>query len=86
MKLSVVIANHNYRSFVGAAIESALAVDWPDKEVIIVDDGSSDELEKRDKQLPRESGGVFEAKIGSIGRSHFRLRTELRGYDYLPRR
>lgn len=43
MKLSVIIANHNYRDFVGAAIESALAVDWPDKEVIVVDDASTDD-------------------------------------------
>ena len=34
MKLSIIIANYNYRDFVGAAMESALAVDWPDKEVI----------------------------------------------------
>src|SRR6516165_1790991 len=43
MKLSVIIANYNYRDFVGAAILSALAVDWPDKEVIIVDDASTDD-------------------------------------------
>src|SRR5215831_17464095 len=43
MKLSVIIANYNYRHFVGAAITSALAVDWPDKEVIVVDDASSDD-------------------------------------------
>ena len=43
MKLSVIIANYNYRDFVGTAIESALAVDWPDKEVIVVDDASTDD-------------------------------------------
>jgi len=43
MKLSVIIANYNYADFVGAAISSALAVDWPDKEVIVVDDASSDD-------------------------------------------
>jgi glycosyltransferase involved in cell wall biosynthesis len=42
MKLSVIIANYNYEAFVGAAIESALAVSWPHKEVIVVDDGSTD--------------------------------------------
>jgi glycosyltransferase involved in cell wall biosynthesis len=42
MKLSIVIGNYNYGDFVSAAIESALAVDWPDKEVIVVDDGSTD--------------------------------------------
>src|SRR5260370_30611340 len=43
MKLSVIIANYNYRVFVGAAIESALAVDWHDKEVIVIDDASTDD-------------------------------------------
>jgi glycosyltransferase involved in cell wall biosynthesis len=43
MKLSVIIANYNYRDFVGAAISSALAVEWPDKEVIVVDDASTDD-------------------------------------------
>ncbi|GIG53428.1 glycosyltransferase family 2 protein [Demequina activiva] len=41
-RLSVVMPNYNYEDFVGAAIESALAVDWPDVEVIVVDDGSTD--------------------------------------------
>ena len=43
MKLSVIIANYNYRDFVGAAISSALVVNWPDKEVIVVDDASTDD-------------------------------------------
>jgi glycosyltransferase involved in cell wall biosynthesis len=42
MKFSIVIPNYNYGLFVGKAIESALAVDWPDLEVIVVDDGSTD--------------------------------------------
>jgi glycosyltransferase involved in cell wall biosynthesis len=42
VKLSIIIANYNYRDFVGAAISSALAVEWPDKEVIVVDDASTD--------------------------------------------
>jgi glycosyltransferase involved in cell wall biosynthesis len=43
LKLSVIIANYNHRNFVGAAIESALAVDWPHQEVIVVDDASTDD-------------------------------------------
>jgi glycosyltransferase involved in cell wall biosynthesis len=42
MKLSVIIANHNHADFVGAAISSALAIHWPKKEVIVVDDASTD--------------------------------------------
>ncbi len=41
-RISVIIPNYNYGNFVGAAIESALALDWPDVEVIVVDDGSTD--------------------------------------------
>jgi glycosyltransferase involved in cell wall biosynthesis len=43
MKLSVIIANYNYQDFVGAAIASALAIDWPEKEIIVVDDASTDD-------------------------------------------
>ncbi|MGH6937114.1 MAG: glycosyltransferase family 2 protein [Methylocella sp.] len=42
MKLSVIINNYNFGRFVGQAIDSALAIDWPDKEIIVVDDGSTD--------------------------------------------
>lgn len=41
--ISVVIANYNYVSYVGRAIESGLALDWPRVEVVVVDDGSTDD-------------------------------------------
>lgn len=41
-RLSVVIPNYNYGRYVGEAVRSALAVDWPDVEVVVVDDGSTD--------------------------------------------
>jgi glycosyltransferase involved in cell wall biosynthesis len=40
---SIVIVNYNYGRFVGAAIDSALAQTWPRVEVIVVDDGSTDD-------------------------------------------
>lgn len=43
MKVSILINNYNYAPFVRAAIESALAQDHPDCEVIVVDDGSTDD-------------------------------------------
>jgi glycosyltransferase involved in cell wall biosynthesis len=42
VRISVVITNFNYGDCVGTAIDSALAIEWPDKEVIVVDDGSTD--------------------------------------------
>ena len=42
LRLTVIIPNYNYAEFVGQAIDSALAIDWPDVQVIVVDDGSTD--------------------------------------------
>ena len=41
-KISIVITCYNYARYVGEAIDSALAQTYPHKEVIVVDDGSTD--------------------------------------------
>ena len=43
LRASVLIANFNYGRFLGYAIDSALAQTWPDVQVVVVDDGSTDE-------------------------------------------
>jgi glycosyltransferase involved in cell wall biosynthesis len=40
--VSIIITNYNYAQFLGEAIQSALELDWPQVEVIVVDDGSTD--------------------------------------------
>ena len=40
--VSILIPVYNARQWVGAAIDSALAQTWPDTEVIVLDDGSTD--------------------------------------------
>jgi hypothetical protein len=41
--VSIIINNYNYADYLPTAIESALAQTWPDTEIIVVDDGSTDE-------------------------------------------
>jgi len=43
LAFSVIIANYNYGGFLGRAIQSALDLDWPIVEVIVVNDGSTDQ-------------------------------------------
>jgi glycosyltransferase involved in cell wall biosynthesis len=71
MKLSVIIANYNYRDFVGAAIESALAVDWPDKEVIVVDDASSDDSKSIIEDFHGRVSAYFRPKSHQLGAHMF---------------
>lgn len=43
LRASIIVNNYNYGQFVGEAIESALAQTYPHTEVIVVDDGSTDD-------------------------------------------
>ena len=43
MKISVLINNYNYAAYLPACIDSALGQDYPDFEVVVVDDGSTDD-------------------------------------------
>jgi glycosyltransferase involved in cell wall biosynthesis len=40
--VSIIIDNYNYSRFLGAAVDSAIAQTYPNVEVIVVDDGSTD--------------------------------------------
>lgn len=71
MKLSVIIANYNYRAYVGAAIASALAVDWPAKEVIIVDDASTDDSREVIAAFRDRAAVYFRPKSHQLGAHSF---------------
>lgn len=55
---SVVITNYNYKRFVGEAIESALAQTRPAAQIIVIDDGSTDNSDEFLKQRYEAHPGV----------------------------
>lgn len=69
-RVSVVITSYNYAAFVGRAIESALAQDYADLEVIVCENGSTDNSLKviaRFQKDPRLKVVVNETNLGVIG-------------------
>jgi len=66
--VSIIIDNYNYGRFLGEAIDSALAQTYPHVEVIVVDDGSTDNSREviakyGDRIIPvlKENGGQASA-------------------------
>jgi cellulose synthase/poly-beta-1,6-N-acetylglucosamine synthase-like glycosyltransferase len=74
--VSIIIPNFNYARYVSQAIESALSLDWPDVEVIVVDDGSTDdsrqvigEYHARVAIVHQDNGGQIAACNAGFARS-----------------
>jgi len=63
-RFSIVIANYNYGRFVGRAIESALGQDWPLVEIVVVDDGSTDDSRAVIERYAGSVTSVFQANSG----------------------
>jgi glycosyltransferase involved in cell wall biosynthesis len=64
LKFSIVIANYNYGHFVSRAIESALAVDWPNVEVVVIDDGSTDNSREVIESYRDRISAIFQENAG----------------------
>lgn len=69
--VSVIITTYNRKVFLRAAVISVLKQDYRDKEVIVVDDGSTDNSYKEIEDLPvrylwKENGGISSARNKGI--------------------
>jgi glycosyltransferase involved in cell wall biosynthesis len=67
--VSVIITNYNYEKYVGHAIESVIRQDYRNKEIIVVDDGSTDnsieiisKFEKNIIFIRKPNGGISSAR------------------------
>lgn len=58
-KVSVIIASYNHAPYIEASIRSVMAQTYPNVELLVVDDGSSDESVSVVNQLQREFGFDF---------------------------
>lgn len=65
--VSIVISNHNYAEYVGAAIESALGQRGAPVEVIVVDNGSTDGSRELLAGLADRARLIFQADRGQVG-------------------
>jgi glycosyltransferase involved in cell wall biosynthesis len=69
--VSVIITTYNRRSFLKAAVLSVLVQDYKDKEIIVVDDGSTDDSLRELEGLPvqyiwKKNGGISSARNKGI--------------------
>lgn len=64
MKVSIIVNNFNYARFVVAAVASALGQTYPDCEVIVVDDGSTDDSRELLRQFEGRVQFIFKQNGG----------------------
>ena len=74
--VSIIIACYNQAHFLGEAIESALAQTYSSREIIVVDDGSTDNTAEVARRYPalryifQENAGPSAARNTGVGNSH----------------
>ena len=65
-RLSVIIPNYNYSAFIGDAIRSALSLKWENKEIIVVDDGSTDNSRSVIEGFGNSVKAIFQSNQGQV--------------------
>jgi glycosyltransferase involved in cell wall biosynthesis len=90
MRASIIINNYNYARFLGQAVESALNQTHPNTEVVVVDDGSTDNSLKilesygnRITLIAKENGGQASCYSAGLSQCSGELVLFLDADDYL---
>jgi glycosyltransferase involved in cell wall biosynthesis len=65
--VTIIVDNYNYAAFVGTAIRSALDQTYPNLEVVVVDDGSTDGSRAVIESFGDRIHAVFQANQGQSG-------------------
>lgn len=72
--LTILIPNHNYGVFIGDALDSVLAQDYPDIELIVVDDGSEDDsVAVVSRRLAAANGRLHSTSVIELGSNRGKL-------------
>jgi glycosyltransferase involved in cell wall biosynthesis len=64
--VTVVICNYNYERYLAAAIDSALAQDYPATDVVVIDDGSTDGSRAVIEQYGTRISSIFKENGGQV--------------------
>ena len=65
-KATIIISSYNYDRYLAQAIDSALRLDWPDIEVIVIDDGSTDSSPELIRSYGDQITPIFQANSGRV--------------------
>lgn len=80
--VSICIPCHNAGPYLGAALDSVLAQSWPKIEIIVVDDGSTDDSGRILQNYTKHGLVVINDQLGSAAKSRNRAAREATG-DFL---
>ena len=87
--VSIIITNYNYGRFLGEAIESALAQTWQNREILFIDDGSTDDSVEVARRYPitlftQKNSGVCIARNNALSVARGEYVSFLDADDRLP--
>jgi len=82
IKVSTIIPCHNRASFVESALKSAMDQDYPNHEIIVVDDGSTDNTQNLLAQLVKENRPQHDIKIITLEQNNGVSYARNRGVEY----